>query len=503
MPDLTGPFLPGPAFHGFLGRWSLWLRPIRGRPRRAVAALLVFAVTALGLGLLDTSAHAATRSVSIRNFDYSEKDVTVNVGDTVTWTNNDLTTHNVSGDGGLNSPDLPPGQTYSFTFNQPGTFTYHDRYDPDMQGTVHVVEGSAPTSSSVSPNASARSALLPPLPAPSPAQSASGSAKPLDSAPPGGDGQNPNGGKDLGDGNRLAPYDVVDGVKVFHLTAAPIQWEVSPGKVVRAYAFNGMIPGPVIRVNQGDRVRIIVQNNLPEPTSVHWHGQELPNDQDGVPDLTQPMIPSGGTHTYEWTAASTGTHWYHSHMGGDQEGKGLFGSFETVPRGGDIPVDHDYRLLVGDGYPLGFTFNGKSFPATTPLKAEVGQRVRIRLIGTGPENIHPIHLHGGYFEEIAQDGNMLRVPQRMDTIMVAPGQTYDLLVVPKNPGRWLLHCHIFSHSETSTGMTGLVTTLDVAPPSGPGSAPPVPGLPSNPVVPVNPVDPSNPVDPGRIPKPVA
>ncbi|MEV8444108.1 multicopper oxidase domain-containing protein [Actinosynnema sp. NPDC051121] len=269
-------------------------------------------------------------------------------------------------------------------------------------------------------------------------------------------------GEDLGDGTRLAPYEVVNGVKVFTLRAAPISWEVSPGNVRQAFAYNGIVPGPVIRINEGDTVRFILQNDLPEATSLHWHGMDLPNDQDGVPGLTQPEVEPGQSFTYQWKAISTGTHWYHSHMHGDQEGKGLYGSLEVVPRFGDIASDRDVRLIIGDG-PLGFVFNGKSFPATAPLRARVGERVRIRLIGSGPEMIHPIHLHGGYFEVVAQDGRRLPSPQQMDTVLVGVGQTYDLIWTPTRVGKWMIHCHIFSHAETHTGMAGLVSIFNVDP----------------------------------------
>jgi FtsP/CotA-like multicopper oxidase with cupredoxin domain len=272
------------------------------------------------------------------------------------------------------------------------------------------------------------------------------------------------GGDDLGDGTHLAQYEVVNGVKVFRLRAAPLSWEVSPGNVRQAFAYNGTVPGPVIRVNEGDTVRFIVQNDLPENTSLHWHGMDLPNDQDGVPGLTQPEIEPGQSFTYEWKAISTGTHWYHSHMHGDQEGKGLYGSLEVVPRLGDIAAARDYRLIIGDG-PLGFVFNGKSYPATVPLRARVGERVHIRLIGSGPEMIHPIHLHGGYFELVAQDGRRLPLPQQMDTLLVGVGQTYDIVWTPTRVGKWMIHCHIFSHAETHTGMAGLVSIFNVDPPA--------------------------------------
>jgi FtsP/CotA-like multicopper oxidase with cupredoxin domain len=272
------------------------------------------------------------------------------------------------------------------------------------------------------------------------------------------------GGDDLGDGTHLAQYEVVNGVKVFRLRAAPLSWEVSPGNIRQAFAYNGTVPGPVIRVNEGDTVRFIVQNDLPENTSLHWHGMDLPNDQDGVPGLTQPEIEPGQSFTYEWKAISTGTHWYHSHMHGDQEGRGLYGSLEVVPRLGDIAAARDYRLIIGDG-PLGFVFNGKSFPATVPLRARVGERVHIRLIGSGPEMIHPIHLHGGYFELVAQDGRRLPLPQQMDTLLVGVGQTYDIVWTPTRVGKWMIHCHIFSHAETHTGMAGLVSIFNVDPPA--------------------------------------
>src|SRR4029079_2304462 len=144
------------------------------------------------------------------------------------------------------------------------------------------------------------------------------------------------GGTDLGDGTVLAPFTYDGAVKVFHLDMAPTTIEVAPGVTKPAYAFNGVVPGPVLRVNQGDRVRIVVTNDLPFATAVHWHGMILPNDQDGVPGITQPFIEPGTTYTYEWTAVATGTHWYHSHTSGRHIGKGLYGALEVVPKVGDF-----------------------------------------------------------------------------------------------------------------------------------------------------------------------
>lgn len=286
-------------------------------------------------------------------------------------------------------------------------------------------------------------------------------------------GQTSQAEADLGDGTKLAAWQLKDGAKQFNLTAAPISWTTEPGKVKQAFAINGTIPAPTIRVNEGDKVRIVFHNNMSEGSSLHWHGMELPNSQDGVPGLTQPEVEPGQTFTYEFTAVSTGTHWYHSHMDGNQEGRGLYGALEVIPRLGDIPADHDYTIETGDGA-LGFVMNGKSYPATTSLRAKVGERVHIRLIGTGPELFHAIHIHGGYFTVVAQDGRPLLNPEQMDTITLGIGQTYDLIWVPVNPGQWMIHCHIFSHSETSAGMTGMVIIADVGPATG---GVPLPGLP--------------------------
>lgn len=296
-----------------------------------------------------------------------------------------------------------------------------------------------------------------------------------------------------GDGTTLAPHEQgADGIKEFRLLAAPVGWEVEPGKVRSGFAFNGTIPGPTIRVDEGDRVRIIVENRLAEGTGVHWHGMVLPHDQDGVPGITQKAIEPGQSHTYEWTAVSTGTHWYHSHFTGAQVGKGLYGSLEVVPRNGDRLVDRDYRLFIGDT-DLGFVFNGKSYPATSPFPALVGERVRIRITNAG-EQSHPIHLHGQPFDLVAQDGFDLATPITMDTLLVSTAQTFDIVIAALSPGRWLLHCHIFSHMHRAGehDMTGLVTIFDVLPgevplpavpgPSGPRPAPPAapPGLPALP-----------------------
>jgi uncharacterized cupredoxin-like copper-binding protein len=258
-------------------------------------------------------------------------------------------------------------------------------------------------------------------------------------------------------GRRMTPK-VVGGVKVFELTAATTKWEVSPGDVRDAMAYNGQIPGPEIRVKQGDSVRIVLHNGLEESTSIHFHGINVPNSQDGVAGITEDITVPGDSRTYEFTADNSGTHMYHSHMNGaTQIPMGLLGAF--IVEGKDEPkVDVDQTIVINDG-PLGFTLNGKSFPATQPIVAKPGQTVRIRYMNEGLQG-HPMHLHGMEQLVITKDGWKLPAPYRADTIWVAPGERYDTLVTAR-PGVWAFHCHILSHAEGPDGMFGMVTALAV------------------------------------------
>lgn len=254
---------------------------------------------------------------------------------------------------------------------------------------------------------------------------------------------------------------VMDGdVKVFELTAQEIEWEVSPGDVRQAMAYNGQVPGPEIRVQLGDRVRIVLHNELPESTAIHYHGLTVPNDQDGVPGLTQPLVGPGETFVYEFTVVNAGSHMYHSHMNGSvQIPMGLLGAF-IVEDGTETPVDQDITMILNDG-PLGYTINGKGFPATQPIVAQPGDRIRIRYMNEGLQ-IHPMHLHGMPQLVVAKDGYPLPQPHFEDTVTVAPGERVDVIVEVTELGLWAFHCHILSHAEGPNGMFGMVTALVVA-----------------------------------------
>jgi FtsP/CotA-like multicopper oxidase with cupredoxin domain len=268
--------------------------------------------------------------------------------------------------------------------------------------------------------------------------------------------------KTAGKGNQLLEPKIKNGVKVFELTAKKIRWETAPGQTVEAWAYNEQIPGPQIRVREGDRVRVTLKNELTESTVIHFHGLELPNDQDGVPFITQPPIKPGQSFSYEFTVPNAGSHMYHSHHNAaTQVGLGLLGAFIVEPKNPQ-PIekaDVDYVLVLNDGA-HGYTFNGKSFPATEPIVARKGQKVRIRFMNEGMM-IHPMHLHGMHMTVIAKDGWATPAPWKCDTLNVAPGERYDVIVNCNNPGTWAFHCHILPHAESDHGMFGMVTALIV------------------------------------------
>lgn len=269
--------------------------------------------------------------------------------------------------------------------------------------------------------------------------------------------------KSKGKGNQLLE-PVMDGrTKVYHLTASKIQWETAEGQSVAAFAYNGQVPGPQIRVTEGDRVRVVLKNELPESTAIHFHGLELPNNMDGVPFITQPPVKPGASFTYEFTVPNSGSHMYHSHHNSAaQVSLGLLGAFIVAPKN-PLPIEHadvDQVMILNDGA-HGYTFNGKSFPATEPLVAKMGQKLRIRFMNEGMM-IHPMHLHGMHMTVIAKDGWPQPAPWKCDTLNIAPGERWDVIVNCNNKGTWAFHCHILQHAESDHGMFGMVTALVVS-----------------------------------------
>jgi manganese oxidase len=263
--------------------------------------------------------------------------------------------------------------------------------------------------------------------------------------------------KGLG-GQPLEP-EIVEGVKVFELTADEVRWEVEPGKVFDAMAYNGMLPGPQINADLGDRVRVVLHNKLDQPTTLHFHGVRVPNEMDGVPVITQDPVMPGESFTYEFTLKNSGTHMYHPHFNAtEQITEGLLGAF-VVHDPSDPEVAVDQTIVLNDG-PLGFTINGKGFPATAPIALSQGETLRLRYMNEGLQ-IHPMHLHGLVQRVVAKDGYRLPQPYNVDTLMVAPGERYDVLVKADEPGVWAFHCHILNHVEGPEGMFGMVTAVIV------------------------------------------
>ena len=256
------------------------------------------------------------------------------------------------------------------------------------------------------------------------------------------------------------PYSMDNGVKVFHLIAEPVTHKISPFKTITAWGYNGSVPGPTIEVTQGDRVRIILENRLPESTTMHWHGFEIPLEMDGTPYISQKPIPPGEKFVYEFDLHQAGTFFYHAH-GAMQEMMGMIGIFIMHPKETYRPeVDHDFGLILqewallpGNSVPntanMEFnwlTINGVSGPMATPLLVRQGSRVRIRLVNMGMDH-HPIHLHGFQFVVTGTEGG--RQPETMwgpgNTVLIGVAQARDIEFEAKYPGAWMLHCHLPHH----------------------------------------------------------
>ncbi len=260
------------------------------------------------------------------------------------------------------------------------------------------------------------------------------------------------------------PFTMDNGVKVFNLVAEPVKRQFVPFKMADVWGYNGSCPGRAIQVNEGDRVRLVFDNHLPESTTIHWHGLEVPIEMDGVPYISQQPVPPGGRYVYEFTLHQQGTYFYHAH-GPMQEMMGLIGMFLIHPNKPHHPrVDHDFGLIL-QGWAIlpnntvpntaamefnWLTINGVSSPATTPMVVRLGSRVRIRIVNLGMDH-HPIHLHGQQFYITGTEGG--RVPESAwyptNTVLVGVAQAKDIEFDAAYPGDWMLHCHLPHHMMNS------------------------------------------------------
>jgi len=281
--------------------------------------------------------------------------------------------------------------------------------------------------------------------------------------------------KTSGTGNTELPYTIADdGYKVFTLTAKVIPWEVEAGKFVDGWSYNGLIPGPVMHANVGDKLRIVLNNELPESTSLHLHGVRVPNAMDGVDPYTQKPIEPGGTFTYEWTALEPSVGMYHSHHNAQVQvpnglaGAILIGDWKTTAMAAAGGRTHDANkvaeqevvMVLNDSGTIGLSLNGKSFPATSPYSLAIGETMVVHYYNEGGMT-HPMHLHQPSGLVVAKDGKVLESPFWADTINVAPGERWTVVYTPKDAGVWAWHCHILTHAETPEGMRYMVTALIV------------------------------------------
>ena len=282
-------------------------------------------------------------------------------------------------------------------------------------------------------------------------------------------------------GQPLAPR-VENGVKIFNLTARPVRWHILNDVTVTAWTYNGTVPGPMIRVTEGDKVRVLIKNELPEATAIHWHGIPVPNAMDGVPPFTQKEIKPGETFTYEFVAPPAGSFMYHSHVETDKQIMiGLYAPLIVEPKGGQKLADVDATWMLsewrvgedGETYPAMpmtgaepnfFTINGKAFPQSPTIEVKKGQKVRIRFAGIG-QFTHPMHLHGMNFKIAAYDG--VPVPEgaqvTRNTLPLNPGEVVDIEFVAENPGTWVFHCHVLHH-VTNNGVEpgGLIGVIQIS-----------------------------------------
>ena len=272
----------------------------------------------------------------------------------------------------------------------------------------------------------------------------------------------------------LEPTILDDGTKFFELTAAVTPWEVSPGEFVDAWTYNGVVPGPQIRVDVGDKVQVQVTNNTPLGTDIHWHGIDTPNSEDGVSPYTQDPIGVGETFTYEFVADEPSIGMYHAHLHSQTSViNGMFAAFiigeNPIPRGMtvsgiEIPEDvepvFEEPMVLNDAGVIGLTLNGKSFPATEKIVMNEGDWGVIHYYNEGL-TAHPMHLHQFGQLVYAKDGFPLDQPYWADTINVAPGERYSVLFQATDPGVWVYHCHILTHVERVEGMFGMVTAVVV------------------------------------------
>ncbi|WP_342041802.1 multicopper oxidase family protein [Bacillus sp. OTU2372] len=279
--------------------------------------------------------------------------------------------------------------------------------------------------------------------------------------------------------------------KVFHLYAADMEQEVAQGTTLYSWGFGlwdpkknapaspPSVPGPEIRVKEGDHVKVVFHNQQKEVHTIHFHGVDNSFAGDGTPDMSQHPTMKGDSFTYEFDAKHAGTYYYHCHVEPDRHPEmGLYGAFIEEPKQAKYKTDGEFTLLLSERDPLlslaegteahqyvgtaaehlhlagdydtterkakYYMINGKVYPEIPPLHVKEGGTYLIRLINAGSE-VHTFHTHGHHFKVVASDGRDISNPMSKDSITIGPGEKYDLLLKADNPGIWPIHCHMGPH----------------------------------------------------------
>ena len=251
----------------------------------------------------------------------------------------------------------------------------------------------------------------------------------------------------------------------FHLFCKAAHCEIAPGKIVDCLTYNGILPGPPIRVKEGQLVRLIVHNQLDTPTSLHLHGMILPVSVDGLPSKSG-LIAPGQSYAYQFVAKPVGTYWYHPQiMHADQKAKGMYGVLIVEPADTSVKVDQDIALVISDivntknnGQPTIYMINGKTAPAIPPIEVSKDSRVRLRVINCGQHAV-PLHITGHKFELVSLNGNLSGEQTERDTITLGVSDRADLEFTANNPGVWSLGSELVEQSTSNGKFPGGIACL--------------------------------------------